>query len=67
MLCTSPRFYKWPCMIPGLRVDGPHKRLYVNPTLPGWLPDIELHHLRQSLLLKSALLARRSPLTLGGV
>ena len=30
----------------GLRADVPHKRLYVNPTLPEWLPDIELRHLR---------------------
>jgi hypothetical protein len=30
----------------GLRVDAPHKRLYVNPTLPDWLPEIELQHLR---------------------
>ncbi|MDQ2902021.1 MAG: hypothetical protein M3Y81_00530 [Chloroflexota bacterium] len=26
----------------GLRADAPHKRLYVHPTLPEWLPDIEL-------------------------
>ncbi|MDQ2887168.1 MAG: amylo-alpha-1,6-glucosidase [Chloroflexota bacterium] len=30
----------------GLRADAPHKRLYVHPTLPDWLPDIELRHLR---------------------
>jgi glycogen debranching enzyme len=30
----------------GLRADAPHKRLYVNPTLPDWLPEIELQHLR---------------------
>ncbi len=30
----------------GLRADAPQKRLYVNPTLPDWLPDLELHHLR---------------------
>ena len=30
----------------GLRADAPHKRLYVNPTLPEWLADIELRHLR---------------------
>ncbi|GCE17138.1 amylo-alpha-1,6-glucosidase [Dictyobacter kobayashii] len=30
----------------GLRADAPHKRLYVHPTLPNWLPDITLHHLR---------------------
>lgn len=30
----------------GLRADAPHKRLYVHPTLPSWLPDIELQHLR---------------------
>ena len=30
----------------GLRADAPHKRLYVRPTLPDWLPDVELHHLR---------------------
>ncbi len=30
----------------GLRADAPHKRLYVRPTLPDWLPDVELHSLR---------------------
>jgi glycogen debranching enzyme len=30
----------------GLRADAPNKRLYVNPTLPEWLPDIELRHLQ---------------------
>ncbi|GAC1616897.1 MAG: glycogen debranching N-terminal domain-containing protein [Ktedonobacteraceae bacterium] len=30
----------------GLRADAPHKRLYVNPTLPEWLADMELHRLR---------------------
>ncbi|MEO6888851.1 MAG: glycogen debranching N-terminal domain-containing protein [Ktedonobacteraceae bacterium] len=30
----------------GLRADAPGKRLYVNPTLPDWLPDIELQHMR---------------------
>ncbi len=30
----------------GLRADAPHKRLYVHPTLPGWLPNIELQLLR---------------------
>ncbi|MBV9230454.1 MAG: amylo-alpha-1,6-glucosidase, partial [Chloroflexi bacterium] len=30
----------------GLRADAPHKRLYVHPTLPDWLPDIELYRLR---------------------
>ena len=30
----------------GLRADAPHKRLYVHPTLPDWLPTIELQHLR---------------------
>lgn len=30
----------------GLRADAPHQRLYVHPTLPDWLPDIELHRLR---------------------
>lgn len=29
----------------GLRADAPHKRLYVNPTLPDWLPEIQLQHL----------------------
>ncbi|HEY4385460.1 MAG TPA: amylo-alpha-1,6-glucosidase, partial [Ktedonobacteraceae bacterium] len=29
----------------GLRADAPHKRLYVNPTLPDWLPNIELQQL----------------------
>jgi hypothetical protein len=30
----------------GLRADAPHQRLYVNPTLPRWLPAIELRHLQ---------------------
>ncbi len=30
----------------GLRADAPHKILYVNPTLPDWLTDIELQHLQ---------------------
>ncbi len=30
----------------GLRADAPHKRLYVRPTLPDWLPDVELHQMR---------------------
>jgi glycogen debranching enzyme len=30
----------------GLRADAPHKRLSVNPTLPDWLPEIEVQHLR---------------------
>jgi glycogen debranching enzyme len=30
----------------GLRADAPNKRLYVRPTLPDWLSDITLRHLR---------------------
>jgi glycogen debranching enzyme len=30
----------------GLRADAPHKRLYVQPTLPDWLPAVELRHLQ---------------------
>ncbi|HJT59572.1 MAG TPA: glycogen debranching N-terminal domain-containing protein [Ktedonobacteraceae bacterium] len=30
----------------GLRADAPHKRLYVDPALPEWLPEIELRRLR---------------------
>ncbi len=30
----------------GLRADAPHHRLYVNPTLPDWLPDVTLQQLR---------------------
>jgi glycogen debranching enzyme len=30
----------------GLRADAPHKRLYVNPTLPDWLPELQLQQLR---------------------
>src|SRR5579863_1484120 len=30
----------------GLRADAPHKRLYVNPTLPDWLPEIGLQNLQ---------------------
>jgi glycogen debranching enzyme len=29
----------------GLRADAPHRRLYVNPTLPDWLPDIEIQRM----------------------
>lgn len=29
----------------GLRADAPHQRLYVNPTLPDWIPDMELQHM----------------------
>jgi hypothetical protein len=30
----------------GLRAAAPQKRLYVNPTLPSWLPEVQLRHLR---------------------
>jgi glycogen debranching enzyme len=30
----------------GLRADAPHHTLYVCPTLPSWLPEIEMNHLR---------------------
>ncbi len=30
----------------GLRADAPNRRLYVSPTLPDWLPDVTLEHLR---------------------
>lgn len=30
----------------GLRADAPHGKLYVQPTLPDWLPDIEIQRLR---------------------
>jgi glycogen debranching enzyme len=30
----------------GLRADAPNQRLYVHPTLPAWLPEIQLEHLR---------------------
>jgi glycogen debranching enzyme len=30
----------------GLRADAPNKRLYVNPTLPDWLQDVEVQHLQ---------------------
>ncbi len=30
----------------GLRADAPHGRLYVQPTLPDWLPDLEITRLR---------------------
>lgn len=33
-------------IILGLRADAPHKRLYVQPTLPDWLPDIEIQRLK---------------------
>jgi glycogen debranching enzyme len=32
-------------VILGLRADAPHKRLYVQPTLPAWLPEIALKDL----------------------
>jgi glycogen debranching enzyme len=33
-------------VILGLRADAPNRRLYVNPTLPDWLPEIELQRLQ---------------------
>jgi hypothetical protein len=33
-------------IILGLRADAPHKRLYVNPTLPEWLSELQLQQLR---------------------
>ena len=30
----------------GLRADVPNKRLYVKPTLPDWIPSIELQHMQ---------------------
>jgi len=30
----------------GLRAAAPQQRLYVNPTLPDWLPEIELQHMQ---------------------
>jgi hypothetical protein len=30
----------------GLRADVPHKTLYVNPTLPDWIDEIELQHMQ---------------------
>ncbi len=30
----------------GLRADAPHKRLYVNPTLPDWIPELRLERLQ---------------------
>ena len=29
----------------GIRADAPHKRLYVNPTLPEWLPELQIQRL----------------------
>jgi hypothetical protein len=30
----------------GLRADAANKRLYVKPTLPDWIPSIELQHMQ---------------------
>ena len=30
----------------GMRADAPNRTLYVNPTLPDWLPEIELANLK---------------------
>jgi hypothetical protein len=30
----------------GIWPDAPHGRLYVDPALPNWLPDVTLHDLR---------------------
>ena len=30
----------------GLRADAPHRCLYVNPTLPDWLQEVEVGHLQ---------------------
>jgi glycogen debranching enzyme len=32
----------------GLQADAPNNRLYVDPDLPEWLPEITLHHLAVS-------------------
>jgi len=29
----------------GLRGDAPNQRLFVHPTLPHWLPDVQIHGL----------------------
>lgn len=29
----------------GLRADAPNKRLYVHPTLPEWLPELQVQDL----------------------
>ncbi len=30
----------------GLRADAPHNKLYLRPTLPDWIPELTLQHLR---------------------
>jgi len=30
----------------GLRADAPHRKLYLQPTLPDWVPELTLQHLR---------------------
>lgn len=30
----------------GLRADAPHHKLYIDPYLPAWLPDITLRRLQ---------------------
>jgi glycogen debranching enzyme len=30
----------------GIRADVPHKRLFVHPTLPEWLPEVTLKHMK---------------------
>ena len=30
----------------GLRADAPHRKLYLQPTLPDWIPELTLQHLR---------------------
>ena len=42
---TASIFHMLQSML-GLRADAPHGRLYVRPTLPDWLPDIEVQRLR---------------------
>jgi hypothetical protein len=33
-------------MILGFQPDAPNKRLYIDPMLPEWLPDLEVSDLR---------------------
>ena len=33
-------------IILGLRADAPHRKLYLQPTLPDWIPELTLQHLR---------------------
>ena len=43
----------------GLQQDAPHGKLYVDPALPDWLPDVTLTDRGWAAAIRYTLLARR--------